>query len=103
MKLVATRTTASFAGAWTGLGFIGFHAWTKAYPRDFASEQLWVFLVVLLVFFFTPMFIFVFGTDDGSAPVRRLPQMAVRMLLWLVGASLVLAPGMPLVARLYAS
>src|SRR5882672_7882102 len=78
MAFAATKATAAMAGAWTGLGMSAFYAWTKQHPWDSSSTQVLGFIVVLLVFFFMPVFIFVFGPDDGRMPVRRLPQVAVR-------------------------
>jgi len=102
MAFAATKATAAMAGAWTGLGMSAFYAWTKQHPWDSSSTQVLGFIVVLLVFFFMPVFIFVFGPDDGRIPVRRLPQVALRGVFWMLCASLVLMVGMPLVGR-YAS
>ncbi len=102
MAFAATKATAAMAGAWTGLGMSGFYAWTKQHPWDGGPAQVFGFVVVLLVFFFVPVLIFVFGPDDGRFPVRKLPQVALRGVFWMLSASLVLMVGMPLVGR-YAS
>lgn len=99
VKLRATKLTAAVAGAWSALGMATFGAFSNQGFQDGSTSPL-VFAAVMVAFLFAPLFIFVFGADADKAPVRRLPQVAVRGLCWMLGAAIVAAPLMPFLSWL---
>lgn len=102
MKFVSTPKSAAFAGAWTGLGFSIHSAYTKMHPPGSGATDQLIFMGFLMLFFFIPTFAFVLGSSDDKAPVRQMPRLMLRGLIWMLCAAIVLAVGVPLSAQLHA-
>jgi len=93
MKIVASRTTAFVAGAWTTLSLSLFDSWSRSHDMSPQMGRLLVLIAVLL-FWGAPLVIFVFGFDRrrwksdymfGSEYQAEFPEMMKRGLFCFLG------------------
>jgi hypothetical protein len=101
MNITATWRTALLSGLWTGLGMLLFEGFVV---RGGVAEELRPYYFVFggIPFFWLPVFIFVFGSVKGEF-TKHMFESVGRLLCWIAGAALVLMPGLPLIASVYAS
>jgi hypothetical protein len=110
MKFVATRTTAALTGVWTALGMGSLVVWEKHNPLNATTQNI-VFLSMAIVFFFIPVFLFVFGPqkyygikDMASREYwENFVQVGIRGLCWFLGAAVFTVVYCPLLEWLYAN
>jgi hypothetical protein len=69
MRIKPSNRTATIAGAWSGIGFFSFAAWSHAHPMTFAVQSIVLYLVLLPIFLFLPFMYFV--NDRDAVPFKR--------------------------------
>lgn len=95
MPIEATSRTAAIAGVWTALGFVPLDSWLGHQNSISVLTHNLIFLVVVAVFFFIPVYFLVIG--QGNEPFSRnwfldkenrvrYGIIVRRMLVWFISA-----------------
>jgi hypothetical protein len=96
MKIVATRTTALFAGMWIGVGSAMFQAWREAHSLE-ATVHAISWGIFLSAFFIAPVILFVIGLDYfrnafrdflGPSHMESFKVVSFRSLWWFFGVAI---------------
>jgi hypothetical protein len=94
----ATNGTAAIAGLWLGSGMSILDVLTERHPI-FANNR-WTDPIAMLVFFFIPGILFVFGLESVGQGIRapftkrywqNYPRVVLRIVCWFLGAASILA------------
>lgn len=95
MNFRATHITALLTGVWTAFGFSTMEAVISRYEVSTLVQNS-IYLVIAIIFFISPLFIFVIGKENLRLGFRysfskeyfsTLPYIAGRILFWFVGAA----------------